>query len=70
MPVNLIQYTASVGVFNNRDNNSKTKYLNYATILSVIYYVQLSEIIQPYTLFQTAISSSLVGLLFLQEAYR
>ena len=37
MPVNSIQYKASVGVFNNRDNNSKTKYLNYATILSVLY---------------------------------
>ena len=35
MPVNLIQYRASVGVFNNRYNNSKTKYKNYATILPV-----------------------------------
>ena len=37
MPVNLIQYRASVGVFNNRDNSSKTKYLNYATVLPLIY---------------------------------
>ena len=37
MPVNIIQYRASVGVFNNRDNDSKIKYLSYATTLPVIY---------------------------------
>ena len=36
MPVNIIQYRMSVRVFSNRDNSSKNKYLNYATILSII----------------------------------
>ena len=36
MPVNIIQYRMSVRVFSNRDNSSKIKYLNYATILSII----------------------------------
>ena len=38
--VNLVQYRASVGVFNNRDNISTIKNLNYPTIFSVTHICQ------------------------------
>ena len=40
----LVQYRTSVGVFTNRDNNSKTKYLDYATLLPVLYMLNFPKL--------------------------
>lgn len=69
--VNLIQYRASMGVFDNRDNDLKHKYLNYSTILSVIHVFNFPKLFNfiLFPLFQTTVSGSFAILYFFHETY-
>ena len=69
--VNLIQYRASMGVFDNRDNNLKPKYLNYSTILSVIHVFNFPKLFKfmLFPFFQTTVSGSFAILYFFHETY-
>ena len=69
--VNLIQYRASMKVFDNSDNNLKPKYLDYSTILSVIHVFNFPKLFNfaLFPLFQTTVSGSFAILYFFHETY-
>ena len=62
--LNSSQYRASVRVFDNRDNDLKTIYLNYLTNLTVIHMFNVPNLYDLYILFQSPIYGSFPILYF------